>query len=184
MSAMMLSVWLAAAPVGAQDGPPPTTTSGVQAPAVPGGLAEPPAFAPPDTETARKRTRVIGSGLRCPVCQGLSVADSNANSAQVMFDRIGELVRLGYSKQQIEDYFVERYGEWVLLAPPAEGLHWIIWLGPVVAFVVGAGAIGLRARRSSVAPAVATSAPAPTADPYRDRILAELEGTDAPKEST
>lgn len=181
-AALLMLTWLLAAPVGAQPASP--SASGVQAPAVPGGLAEPPAFAPPDPDTARDRTRDIGSGLRCPVCQGLSVADSNANSAQVMFDRIGELVRLGYSKQQIEDYFVERYGEWVLLAPPAEGLHWIIWLGPVVAFVIGAGGIGLRARRASAAPVVPAAPPAPAADPYRDRILAELEGAEPPKDAS
>ncbi len=180
-AALLLFTWLLAAPADAQQAPP--SASGVQAPAVPGGLAEPPAFAPPDPATAQERTRDIGSGLRCPVCQGLSVADSNANSAQVMFDRIGELVRLGYSKQQIEDYFVERYGEWVLLAPPAEGLHWIIWLGPVVAFVIGAGGIGLRARRASHTPVSAPVAAAPSSDPYRDRILAELEGAEPPKEA-
>ena len=55
-------------------------------------LLEPPAYDPPDAETARLRTRAAAKGLRCPVCQGLSVADSNADSARAMYDRIAELV--------------------------------------------------------------------------------------------
>ena len=178
MKVLLLSrgwAWLAA-PVHAQDDA--GVVSGVQAPAVPGGLAEPPAFAPPDAETAEQRTTQIGGRLRCPVCQGLSIADSNADSAKTMYARVGELVRLGYSQEQIEDYFVDRYGEWVRLAPPAEGMHWIIWLGPVIALVAGAGAVGLRARQAA-APAAAAPAdppPEPEADPYRQRILDELEG--------
>ena len=174
MTALLLSLaLLCGGPAVAQDG-----GAGVQSAAGPGGMAEPPANPPPSPEEARRLKYEIGRGLRCPVCQGLSVADSNADSAQTMYARIGELVALGYDKQQIDDYFVERYGEWVLLAPPAEGLHWVIWLGPIVMFVVGAGMLGLRARAAGPVEASAAAAP-PTddADPYRQRILAELEGT-------
>lgn len=176
MTPLLLAAALAlGGPAGAQ-----APQTGVQAAAVPGGMAEPPANPPPSPEEAKRLKYEIGRGLRCPVCQGLSVADSNADSAQTMYRRIGELVALGYDQQQIEDYFVERYGEWVLLAPPAEGLHWVIWLGPIVAFVVGAGLIGLRARADARAPAPApaggTDLPAGESDPYRQRILAELDG--------
>jgi len=154
-----------AAPVGA--GQPP--------PEAPAPLAEPPALAPPDEATARALTEEVSRGLRCPVCQGLSVADSNADSARAMHTRIGELVRLGYSREQIEAYFVDRYGEWVRLAPPREGLHWLIWLGPAALLVVGAVALAARSR-GAAAPPPAAAAPAPaTPDAYRARFLSELD---------
>lgn len=181
MTALLLAISLIfVQPTVAQDGGS-REGGGVQAPAVPGGLAEPPALEAPDADTAGQRARDISGGLRCPVCQGLSVADSNADAARAMHARISELVQLGYSKEQIEDYFVDRYGEWVRLAPPAEGLHWIIWLGPVVGFVFGAGWIALRSRASGDA-TLAPTKPAPEVDkdPYRQLILAELEGPTPP----
>ncbi len=126
------------------------------------GLAEPPALAPPDPETAKAEAARIADGLRCPVCQGLSVADSNADAALAMYARIAELVRLGYSQEQIEDYFVDRYGEWVRLDPPVEGLHWVLWVAPALLAVVGAAAIALRARGQAFA---APAPPAPAAPP-------------------
>jgi cytochrome c-type biogenesis protein CcmH len=147
------------------------------------GLSEPPLLDPPDAETAESRTERISSGLRCPVCQGLSVADSNADAARAMHTRIAELVSQGYSEDQIVDYFVGRYGAWVRLEPPREGLNWIIWVGPVVLFVVGAGVVArqIGGRSEGDAPAAAAPsappapAPAPAGDAdYRAKVLAEL----------
>lgn len=136
-------------------------------------LTEPPALAPPDPDTARTRTRQIAKGLRCPVCQGLSVADSNADSARAMFDRIAELVDQGYSEQQILDYFTDRYGDWVRLEPEAEGLNLLIFVLPAALLVVG----GLwLASRSRVAAEVPVPEPNGSSadDEYRRRILDEL----------
>ncbi len=143
----------------------------------PAPLPEPPALAPPDEATARALTEEVSRGLRCPVCQGLSVADSNADSARAMHTRIGELVRLGYSREQIEAYFVDRYGEWVRLAPPREGLHWLIWLGPAALLVVGAVGLAARGRGAAGAPAPVAppGPPAGTPDAYRARFLSELD---------
>jgi len=158
------------------------------------GLGEPPLLDPPDPETAEARTERVSSGLRCPVCQGLSVADSNADAARAMHTRIAELVSQGYSEGQIVDYFVGRYGGWVRLEPPREGLNWIIWVGPVVLFVVGAGLVARQVggaqdqdAASSTPPGAAPSGPAAepgsaaATDDYRARILAELgEGASTP----
>ena len=147
------------------------------------GLTEPPLFDPPDPETAERRTEQISGGLRCPVCQGLSVSDSNADAARAMHTRIAELVAQGYSEDQIVDYFVGRYGAWVRLEPPREGLNWIIWVGPVVLFVLGAGVVAsqvggapedagpLSPQDGAVAP---PRKPATGEQNHRDRILAEL----------
>lgn len=154
------------------------------------GLAEPPLLDAPDTATAEARTERISSGLRCPVCQGLSVADSNADAARAMHTRIAELVAQGYTEDQIVDYFVGRYGAWVRLEPPREGLNWIIWVGPVVLFVVGAGLVarqvgargGAAAQRLEAPPPAATPAPGGDAASagYRAQILAELGEGPAP----
>lgn len=146
------------------------------------GLSEPPLLDPPDAETAAARTKHISSGLRCPVCQGLSVADSNADAARAMHDRIAELVSQGYSEDQIVDYFVGRYGAWVRLEPPREGLNWIIWVGPVVLFVVGAGVVARQVGGRAEEAAAPAPAPPPAATPakaegtpdYRAQVLAEL----------
>lgn len=111
------------------------------------------------------RARNLSQKLRCPVCQGLSVADSQAESAVAMRDRIEEMVREGWTDEEIVAWFVDRYGTWVLLEPPAKGLGWFVWLGPALLFVVGAGIVAVRVRRSGSA----ASAPgAPHREPDLD----------------
>lgn len=145
-------------------------------------LSEPPLLDPPSPEDLEAQSEKIAKGLRCVVCQGLSVADSNAEVARAMHVRVRELVAKGYSEDQILGYFVDRYGAWVRLEPPREGLNWVIWLGPVVLLVVGAWSISrqVNAKGGPIAPSPlsaqseAASAPKDPADDYRDRILAEL----------
>jgi cytochrome c-type biogenesis protein CcmH len=151
-------------------------------------LTEPPLLDPPNPEDLEAQTEKIAKGLRCVVCQGLSVADSNAEVARAMHARVRELVAKGYSEEQIVGYFVDRYGEWVQLEPPREGLNWIIWLGPAVLMVVGAWSISrqVNAKGGPIAPSplsapadgpASPKAPQPSkapTDDYRDRILAEL----------
>jgi len=133
----------------------------------------PPPGAPPATEDVEKITYAVASGLRCPVCQGLSVADSPSHTAVAMKDRVRFLVEAGYTSEQIDAYFVARYGEWVLLAPPASGLTWILWLAPAVLLVGGAAvAASMTVRR---APAGAAPARAPAKNEWEEKLLAELE---------
>ena len=93
-----------------------------------GYLAEKPILEPPPQEEVETRTYGLAKILRCPVCQGLSVADSRSDAAVAMKNRIEELVALGYDDEQIIDYFVQRYGEFTLLRPKDE--HWIVWTAP------------------------------------------------------
>jgi len=94
---------------------------------------------PPPEHMVEVITQDIAQRLRCPVCQGLSVADSTSEAAVMMQRRIQELVAMGYPAEDIDDYFVSKYGEWVLLEPTKEGGNWIVWLGPVV--MLGGGLI-------------------------------------------
>ena len=68
---------------------------------------------------------------------GSAIADSPADPAVAMRDRVRELVREGYTEGQILDYYATRYGEWILLSPKAEGLNWILWTVPPLLTGIG-----------------------------------------------
>ena len=83
------------------------------------------------------RAQAIAAQLRCPVCQNESVADSPSELAAQMRTLIGEKIAAGETDEQILDYFVSKYGEWILLEPPRRGLLWLVWVAPAVALSVG-----------------------------------------------
>jgi cytochrome c-type biogenesis protein CcmH len=82
----------------------------------------------------------IATHLRCVVCQSLSVADSPSEMASQMRAIIRERLAAGESPADIQRYFVDRYGDWILLAPPRRGFNLLVWLLPLVAVVVGLAA--------------------------------------------
>ena len=94
--------------------------------------------APPYDPALEARTREVAAGLRCPVCQGLSIQDSPSELAVQMKDLVREQLRAGKSREEVEAYFVSKYGEWVLLEPKARGANLIVYLLPV-ALVLGGG---------------------------------------------
>ncbi|NBD13548.1 MULTISPECIES: cytochrome c-type biogenesis protein [Corallococcus] len=125
------------------------------------------------------RVQQLAKKLRCAVCQGLSVADSPSSMARAQLDKVRELVSEGKTDTEIVDYFVARYGEWVLLEPRAEGFNWFVWLGPVV-LVLGGLFVILKQRQPlpEAAPAPSPSSPTPStddADPYLQAVRRELE---------
>lgn len=106
--------------------------------------------------SADERARRLESELRCPVCQGLSIADSPAVLAGEMRSIVAEQVASGASDAEVRAYFVERYGQWILLAPDAAGVNLLLWAAPGVLLVGGAAVLVARTRRSAVhAPLVA-----------------------------
>lgn len=89
-------------------------------------------------ETALEaQVRVVASKLRCPVCQGESVYDSHSDVAEEMKRLIAEKLTAGESEAAILDYFQDRYGNFILMEPPVEGLHWVIWVFPLFLALVG-----------------------------------------------
>jgi cytochrome c-type biogenesis protein CcmH len=70
--------------------------------------------------------------LRCVVCQNQSVADSNAELAQDVRDLVRNKILEGQTDQQITDFLVERYGDFVLYNPPLKPKTYVLWLGPLV----------------------------------------------------
>lgn len=118
------------------------------------------------------RTRALGSQMRCPVCQGLSIADSPATSATSMLAQVRDLLSKGYSEDQILDYFVGSYGEFVLLEPRARGFNLVVWLGPLIAVAIGLVLVLRRIRRRASAPAE-REAESELAD-YLERVRSEV----------
>jgi len=88
----------------------------------------------PDLED---RTREIASELRCVVCQNLSVADSPSEMAQQMRAIVREQLQAGKSPEEIKEFFVSKYGDWVLLKPKTTGFSALLWILPYVVLVAG-----------------------------------------------
>lgn len=101
-----------------------------------------------------ERARAIDHALRCVVCQSESVASSNANWAEDARRTIRELITAGSSDEEIFDFFVARYGEFVLMSPRTSGSNWLLWAaGPIMLLLAGIiGFLYLRGRESAPAP--------------------------------
>jgi cytochrome c-type biogenesis protein CcmH len=122
--------------------------------------------------TPADRAEALAAQLRCPDCQGLSVADSPTRSAQEMRRQIDELVGAGGTDGEVRDHFVARYGEWILLSPSSP----LTWVVPFVVLLAAALALGtwlLRGRPGSGAERSATTAE------ERRRVRDEVEALDA-----
>lgn len=83
-------------------------------------------------------TRRLAAELRCPVCQGLSLEDSPSELSQEMRHIIKEQLEAGKSVEEVKAYFVEKYGEWILLEPEPHGLNLAIYFLPVILVLGGA----------------------------------------------
>lgn len=76
--------------------------------------------------------------LRCLVCQGQSIADSDAEMAGDMRALVRTRIAAGQSSQQVKTYLVERYGSWISYRPPVEPMTWPLWAAPLLMLVGGA----------------------------------------------
>ena len=104
------------------------------------------------------RARAINKHLRCLVCQNQSIDSSNADLAAEMRSIVRERVESGNSDSQVIDFFVARYGDWVLLEPPFRARTLALWLGPFVVLALGAaGVVFFRLRRGATPRATALS---------------------------
>jgi cytochrome c-type biogenesis protein CcmH len=105
-------------------------------------------------ETVTSRADRIASEIRCPVCQGLSVRASKAAGARAIYAEITRQVEQNESDENIRAYLVDRYGTSELLRPSATGIGAIVWIAPVVGFLLGAAVlvrVFTRTRRRPVA---------------------------------
>jgi len=102
----------------------------------------------------------ISQELRCLVCQNESLASSRAELADDLRREVRDLIRSNKSDQEIKDFLVSRYGDFVLYRPEVKPLTWVLWFGPfIVLLIAGIFLLAyLRQRRSSVQPQLLSDA--------------------------
>ncbi len=99
---------------------------------------------------AEKRLQKLSEELRCLVCQNQTIADSNAELAQDLRREVRGMIKDGKSDQEIVDFMVTRYGDFVLYRPPVKGITLLLWGGPVALMLFGLFALrGYLRRRAS-----------------------------------
>ena len=104
-----------------------------------------------DTPAEEARFHDLTLQLRCVMCQNQSLADSHALIALQLRREVLDLMRQGRSDDEIKAFLVQRYGEFVLYKPRLEESTWLLWAGPIVILLFGAGvlAVTMRRRRSA-----------------------------------
>ena len=120
--------------------------------------------------TLESLTEEVSSLMRCPVCQGLSVADSPTPLAAAMKNEVRDLLAAGYSPDQVLEYFEQSYGEFIRLAPHARGFNLTVWLAPIAVLLLGLALILRRRGPRRRAPAAADADLAA----YREQVRREV----------
>ncbi len=100
-------------------------------------------------EAVEKRMVSITEELRCLVCQNESLAGSRATLAQDLRQEIRDMIKAGKSDQEIMDFMVSRYGDFVRYRPPMKPTTWLLWIGPFALLATGIAALALYLRRRS-----------------------------------
>jgi cytochrome c-type biogenesis protein CcmH len=95
------------------------------------------------------QAKALMEQLRCLVCQGQSIADSDAELAGDMRHMVRSRIATGESPDDIRRWLVERYGNWVSYQPPVEPVTWPLWLAPIVLLGLGGWLARSRLRRRS-----------------------------------
>ena len=105
-------------------------------------IAKVEAAAPPEFSDSASEQRYLEliEEIRCLVCQNQSLADSNAGLAQDLRAEIHRMIEAGQGDEQIIEFLVRRYGDFVLYRPPLKGNTWLLWFGP---FLLLAGALAI-----------------------------------------
>ena len=85
--------------------------------------------------------------LRCPMCQNETLADSNAPIARDLRNQIFQLMQQGKSDEQIKQYLVARYSNYVLYDPPLQPGTWLLWFGPLLILLGGAAVVVIALRK-------------------------------------
>lgn len=123
-------------------------------------------------DAERARYRLLTEELRCPKCQNQNIADSDAPIAMDLRREIYRMLGEGQSNEQIVDFLVDRYGDFVRYNPPRDARTWLLWYGPWLMLGAGAGVLALivlRRRRPA----------APTADARREPSAAAADDLSA-----
>jgi len=101
-----------------------------------------------ETLDQEQQFKDLSNTLRCPKCQNNTIGDSNAELAQDLRQKVYEMTKEGQSEQEIIDYMIARYGNFVTYNPPLTLATAILWVGPFSVIIIGFGLIALRSRKN------------------------------------
>ncbi|KKA44408.1 MULTISPECIES: cytochrome c-type biogenesis protein [unclassified Salinivibrio] len=101
-----------------------------------------------DSAEQEARFRALTSELRCPKCQNNSIADSNAELAQDLRQKVHQMLQQGRTDEEIRSFMVARYGNFVTYNPPVTASTVILWLAPALVLMSGVGVMIVRSRRA------------------------------------
>ena len=90
-----------------------------------------------ESEETEKVFHKLSEELRCLVCQNQNIAESNADLAKDLRHEIYNMLSDGQSEEEIVDFMVQRYGDYVLYRPPFKPMTWLLWFAPVIIFFIG-----------------------------------------------
>jgi cytochrome c-type biogenesis protein CcmH len=134
--------------------------------------------APPGGAVTEDQVRDVAANLRCVVCQSLSVADSPSETANQMRAIVRERLAAGETPDQVTAYFVEKYGTWILLAPPRRGFDLLVWVVPFAGLALGL-VLAVLAMRRWRRRSAAAAPPASVDETTRARIRREMAELDS-----
>lgn len=100
-----------------------------------------------DDPALEQRVMRLAAELRCLVCQNETLADSRADLAIDLRNQVREQMRAGKSDEQIKAWLTDRYGDFVLYRPPVKSTTWLLWFGPFLLLLAGAGLFFVYLRR-------------------------------------
>ena len=103
---------------------------------------------PSGSQSPSARAHDLETQLKCPECQGLSVADSQAPTSRAIRADIKRRIKAGESDEQIRQAYVDTYGESILLTPQDSGVSLLVWILPIVVLALGATGIVFALRRN------------------------------------
>jgi cytochrome c-type biogenesis protein CcmH len=103
---------------------------------------------PGGSQSAAERAHDLETELKCPECQGLSVADSQAPTSRAIRADVKRRIAAGQSDEEIRQAYVDRYGESILLSPQDSGVSLLVWILPIVVVALGATGIVFALRRN------------------------------------
>lgn len=127
-----------------------------------------------DDPVLEQRARELSQEIRCLVCQNESIDTSNAELARDLRLLVRERLVAGDSDQEVLDYLVDRYGEFVLLRPTMRPANYLLWFGPPAVLLIGVAGVLLFLRRRR-------ATPPPDLSPEERNRLARLLDEDAPR---
>jgi cytochrome c-type biogenesis protein CcmH len=145
------------------------------------GIVGAPRSIPLSGDALERRTDEVARQIRCPVCQGSSIGESPSSTARNMKKQVHELLAAGFAEDQVFAYFEASYGEFIRLAPKAQGFNALVWVLPALLMAAGVvavfGYLRRRTRKTTAGNSPSPTAEDPDLDPWLRRVRAMAEGT-------